>query len=71
MRKRRRQPYKAPDGKDWRNPEMTVSKNVYRNGAWHAEEWPSEMNTLYMRHLITVHLSPNWQRDPSYNWRRK
>lgn len=71
MRKRRRQPYRAPDGKDWRDPEMTVTRSVNRNGVWGLEEWPPEYNRRYMEYMHNMHLSLTWRKDPSYNWRRK
>lgn len=70
MRKRR-QPYRAPDGKDWRDPKMTVTRNVLRNGVWRLEEWTPDYNQAYMRFMYSENMMPLWPLDPSYDWRRK
>lgn len=71
MRKRR-QPYRAPDGIDWRDPDMPVSMSLNdRDGSHYIKVVTPDYYKQVLAALRSVTGPPHWSNDPSYNWRRK
>lgn len=64
----RRKPYRSPDGKDWRDPNMPVIVNSKSEG-W--TEWAPERLSRVAGFLVEASEAPHYTNDPSYNWKRK
>lgn len=73
--RRRRQRFEADTRPNWRDPNMGVWlwAESWNDGAkgWRfvAPEVVSYAANIQMQTGVTIH--PPWQRDPSYNWRRR
>lgn len=70
MRKRR-QPHRAPDGMDWRDPDMPVPMRFIISGTLVVKNCPPQVRQLWSESIIRDTMAPHWSQDPSYNWRRK
>ena len=70
---KRRTRYRAPDGKDWRDPNMPVSFSGKVDGVYGIHEIPKEhIQEYYAAKLASpIYTPPTWRNDPSYWWNRK
>jgi hypothetical protein len=72
MSRRKRYRYSSPDGLDWRNPQMPVfarwvtSDNRIESGYVD----PSIMEAV-CQHGMRIPGYPRWDKDPTYNMRRR
>lgn len=63
--------YRAPDGKDWRDPLMPVVRNYrFANGKAMTEVDP-DYEHRYREHMMKEALQPSFRNDPTYERRRK
>jgi len=74
MRRRRR--YRAPDGVDWRDPDMLVFKYADMmdgRGFRYVYVEPEKVHQLHAWRVTQWYRmpEPTYDRDPSYNWNRK
>ena len=66
---RRPKPYRAPDGADWRDPEMPVLVHMADVGG--LEPFPPAEVQAANKVWHENNPEPSWRHDPTYNLRRK
>ncbi len=67
--RRRRQRYTAPDGIDWRDPNMPVLRPFqFRDGTIGLKAFTPEEEQEFRREVIDQYPGSGYKLDPSYRW---
>lgn len=67
----RRQPYRSPDGADWRDPDMPLVRNYLFSNGTVLNTVDKEFEQAWRARCMEMNAASSWRNDPTYHSKRK